>query len=181
VELAAKKTPCTPQELVTAVAGVWGEVVTDGTPLTLACVCVLASQWAIETAEGEFMICWNIGNFKWTRNPVDPFCQFATTEVVDGVSTKIVPPARGCQFMAYSDLSSGVRAWLTGLSRRWTLAWPCALAGDPDGFAQGLHDQKPPYYTAPVAGYIAGMREYFDPFMQTLTLPPDPLADTFPP
>jgi hypothetical protein len=173
-EVAALKTPCMPQEVVGALAAVWPWVV--NAPLTLATACVLAAQSAIETNEWKSCVQYNLGNFKWDGKSA--YCQFPTYEYVGGVRTLIRPPEPGCQFMAYADLQTGVRAWVVNLSRRWTLAWPCALAGDPDGFAQGLHDQKPPYYTAPPAEYIAGMRRYFDPFMTFLVLP---TADTDPP
>ena len=181
-EVAATKTPCTPQQLVEALAAIWPSEL-GGTGLTLATACVLASQWAIETSEGTSCICWNLGNFKWDGSST--FTQFSTVEYENGVPTEIHPPAPGCQFMAYASLEDGVRAWLRSLYTHWTLAWPSALAGDPEGFAQGLHDQKPPYYTAPPAQYAAGMRRYFDPFMKTImlpptTTPPDPLADTNP-
>jgi hypothetical protein len=178
-EVAATKTPCTPQELVTALAACWSEVVIGGTPLTLECACVLASQWAIETGEGASMVQWNIGNFKW--DGVSPYCQFQTNEYVNGVLKTITPPEAGCQFMAYPNLPTGVKAWLAALQRKWTLAWPSALAGNPEGFAEGLRNQSPPYYTGPASVYAAGMRRYFDPFLTSLTLPTDPLADTLPP
>lgn len=180
-EVAAQKTPCTPEQLVRAIAACWTELVPD-TPLTLATACTLASQWAIETGEGASMVCWNIGNAKaYPALATIMWTQFTTTEYVNGVVTKISPPALGCQFMAYPDLATGVRAWLTSLSKRWTLAWAAALRGDPAGFAQGLHDQVPPYYTAPASTYAAEMLRYFMPFMASLELPPDPLADTNPP
>jgi hypothetical protein len=174
-EVAATKTPCTPQQLVTALASIWPLIVPN-TPLTLACACVLTSQWAIETSEGASCICWNFGNQKWSGS--GPFCQFSTKEIINGVEITIHPPTAGCQFVAYSSLQAGAQAWLTSLSRRWTLAWAAALAGDPAGFAQGLH-------TADPHTYAAGMLRYFNPFMTSLSLPaasapPDPLADTSP-
>jgi hypothetical protein len=186
-EVAATKTPCTAQQLVNALCAIWPSEL-GGTGPSLATACVLASQWAIETAEGADCIQWNVGNFKWNESPASPYCQFSTDEYVNGVKTTIHPPTPGCQFMAYASLEDGVRSWLHDLYARWTLAWTAACNGDPQGFAQGLHDQKPyPYYTAPVAEYAAGMLRYFTPFMKSIVLPsatteppPDPLADTNP-
>jgi hypothetical protein len=176
-EVAATKTPCSPQELVEAIAASWPDIAPDA-PLTLAVACTLAAQWAIETGEGAACICWNIGNAKWNRDPSVMWTQFTTQEYVNGVLKTISPPEIGCQFMAYPNLQAGVTAWLASLSKRWTLAWAAALKGDPTGFAEGLRNQSPPYYTAPAATYVAGMLRYFTPFMKSLVLP---TADTDPP
>jgi hypothetical protein len=188
VEVAATKTPCTPQELVEAIAAIWPTVV-PGVELTPACACVLASQWGIETGEGASMICHNVGNAKANPATAPMWTQFTTQEYVNGVLKTISPPEPGCQFVAYPSLQAGVQAWLTSFARHWTVAWPYALAGDPMGFAIGLHNQKPPYYTGEPSSYAAGMKRYFDSYMETLKLPPmppvpssaDPLADTDPP
>ena len=184
VEVAATVTPCTAQQVVNALCAMWPTELGSAGP-TLATACVLASQFALETADGTKCVCFNIGNFKYVGS--GNFCQFSTIEWVDGVETKIHPPAPGCQFEAYASFEDGVRAWLRDLYTRWTLAWTAACQGSPEGFAQGLYDRKPPYFTAPPASYAAGMRRYFDPFMKTIVLPapaqstpPDPLADTSP-
>jgi len=49
---------------------------------------------------------------------------------------------------------------------RWTKAWPSVVAGDPKGFAQGLHDQG--YYTAPVQTYCVGVERWFAFYMSKL-------------
>jgi hypothetical protein len=146
-------------------------------------VCVLCAQFELETEEGTKCVQWNIGNFKYSGT--GDFCEFPTTEWINGVETAVVPPDPSCRFAAYSSLEDGVRRWLRDLYTRWGLAWTAACQGDPEGFAQGLHDQKPPYYTGPVEGYRAGMRARFDTLMKALVLPlpsapPDPLADTHP-
>jgi hypothetical protein len=180
-QIAATKTPATPQQIVDALAAIWPSEL-GGTGPSLEMACVLASQWAIETDDGRSMIQWNIGNFKYDGS--GDYCMFSTNEWIGGVETTIHPPDPGCRFMAFASIEIGVRYWLRDLYTRWSLAWNAAVSGDPEGFAQGLHDRKPPYYTAPVAQYAAGMRRYFDPFLKTLTVPPpavDPLADTSPP
>jgi hypothetical protein len=183
-EVAAKVTPCTAQDVVNALCEIWPYELGDTAP-TLATACVLAAQFAFETTNGSECVQYNIGNFKYRGS--GNFCSFPTTEWIDGVETEIRPPDPGCRFMAYSSLENGVRAWLRDIYTHWTLAWKAACAGDPEGFAQGLKDQKPlPYYTGPANEYRAGMRRDFDLFMKSIVLataatnPPDPLADTDP-
>lgn len=182
-ELPADHTPCTAQQLVDALVSIWPSEL-GGTP-SLETVCVLTSQWALETKHGVSMIQNNIGNFKRPNPAAGDWCQFSTFEWIKGVKTMIHPPDIGCRFAAYASLEDGVRSWLRDLYTRWTLAWPGACEGDPDAFAAGLGAQRPPYYTAPVADYQAGMHGYFDLYVKTLTVPalPDPLAETdpFPP
>lgn len=181
-ELPDTRTPCTPQQLVDAIIRIWPGEFGGGQIPSLATACVIASQWALETADGKSMVQWNIGNFKRPPGVPGDFTCFPTNEWVNGVEITIHPPDPGCRFACYPSLDEGVRAWLKSLYSRWTLAWTGACNGDPAAFAQGLHDQKPPYYTAPVSQYIAGMQRYFDIFIKTLTVPApaDPLAKTDP-
>lgn len=184
-EVAATVTPCTAQEVVSLLCTIWPSELGSSAP-SLAFACVLAAQFCLETASGSECVRYNIGNFKYGGGSGD-FCMFPTTEWIDGVETKIYPPNPSCRFMAYASLEDGVRSWLRDLYTRWALAWTAACNGDPEGFAQGLHDQKPfPYYTGPVADYRADMRAQFNRLMKSIVLPtastspPDPLADTSP-
>ena len=179
-QLPDTRTPATPQQIVDALVSIWQtEFGTPGPSLETACV--LAAQWALETAGGASMVQWNIGNFKRPPGVAGDFTMFATNEWVNGVQKTIYPPDPGCRFACYASLRDGVQAWLRSFYTHWTLAWPAAIQGDPDAFAQGLHDQKPPYYTAPVASYVAGMRRYFDVFVKTLVVPaPAAVAPTDP-
>jgi hypothetical protein len=170
VELPATRTVCTAQELVDALVAVWPSEL-GGTP-SLECACILAAQWALETAEGHSMICWNIGNEKCPDVRAGDYCYFSTIEIVGGASVLLRPPDPGCRFRAFASLEDGVQHYLRGMWSHWTKAWPFACSGDPAGFAQGLHDQG--YYTAAVSGYIAGVERFFGPYMKTLTVKSPP-------
>jgi len=167
-ELAATRTHATAQQIVDSLLKLWpSELGSVGPSLEMACV--LAAQWAFETAEGVDMVQWNIGNSKYTG--AGDFCFYPTEEYVNGKPVMIRPPDPGCRFQCFPTIDEGVRAWLRSFYTHWTLAWPSACAGDPAGFAQGLHDQQPPYYTGPVQDYIAGLKRYFDKYIGTLHVP----------
>src|ERR1700722_2854213 len=206
-QLAAHKTPCTAQQLVDALVALWPSEL-GGSP-SLETVCVLASQWALETGNGSSMVCFNIGNEKCPNPAAFDYCHFTTWE--DGIpaararamvaadsrctakgtwpatdapgsvlSVSFHPDHPACRFRAFGSLKEGAQVYLRGMWSHWTAAWPFACKGDPEGFAAGLRQQG--YYTAPVATYAADMRHYFDIFMKSVALPSvDPLADTTPP
>jgi hypothetical protein len=169
MQVAATKTPARPQEVADALVAAWPNQL-GGSP-TLPQVCVLLAQAALETAEFASMIQYDLGNFKWSG--VGNYCQFTTTEYVNGKPTTVV-----ASFMAFPDLATGVAYWLRSMWSHWTAAWPSVIAGDPKGFAEGLHNQKPfPYYTAPVEAYAAGVKRYFDKYITAISLngtPTDP-------
>lgn len=136
-------------------------------------IAVLAAQVALETGGGTACIQWNIGNFK--ANIGADFCRFATTEYINGQAQPMV-----CSFAVFQSLEQGCEQYLHSMYTHWDLAWPFAVAGDPKGFAQGLHDQKPyGYYTAPVALYIKGVQRWFDQYMKVPWDPPS-AVDTLP-
>lgn len=170
IERAAAKTPCTAQELVDALVAIWPSEM--GGNITLPEACVLAAQWALETGAGASMVAFNIGNLKCPDVNAGDWCMFSTFEYVDGARVDIHPPDPGCRFQAFATLQDGVQNYLHGMWSHWTKAWPSVCAGDPEGFAKGLHDQG--YYTAPVASYAAGVRRYFDLYMRTLHVPTEP-------
>ena len=87
---------------------------------------------------------------------------------MNGQPVTLHPPDPGCRFRAFATLEDGARDYLRGMYSHWTKAWHYVCAGDPQGFAQGLHDQG--YYTASVASYAAGVQHYFDLYVKTLTI-----------
>lgn len=155
-ELPATVTRFTDAELLAALRAAYRSQL--GHPGAKSTICVLAAQVALETNGGAACIQWNLGNFKAGSGDC---CRFRTTEYVDGAPVSMV-----CSFAVYTSLEDGAESYIRDLYSRWTLAWSAAVAGDPLGFAKGLHDQKPyAYYTAPVAAYAAGMERWFRGYM----------------
>lgn len=197
VERPATATPCTPQQLVDALVQVWPSEL-GGTP-SLEAACILAAQWALETAEGKDCIAFNIGNAKCADPEGEDFCFFTTEEDLPAaVARELVATDPRCspkgtwaddattlpvlfhpkhptsRFRAFGSLAEGVQVYLRGMWSHWTQAWPAVCQGDPEGFAAGLRQMG--YYTAPETAYAADMRHYFDKYLPTLrvpTVPPD--------
>jgi hypothetical protein len=152
-QVPAVRTPFSPDALVAGLEAAYvAQLGHEPRHETLA---VLCAHVALETANGDRCFDWDIGNFK--AAPGADFQVFHTWEVVNGERVEM-----DCAFAAFSSLESGCEAYLHAMYTRWPLAWTAAVHGDPVAFAQGLKDQKPyPYYTAPVADYIANMRRWF--------------------
>jgi peptidoglycan hydrolase-like protein with peptidoglycan-binding domain len=169
-QLPPTRTPISPQDLVNTLAAIWPSVV-GGTPSEDALL-VLAAQWALETGAGQSMVQYNIGNIKAPNKTDGDYTYFDTKETINGKTVTLKAPGPGTRFRAFSSLADGAQFYLQGMKNRWTRAWPYALAGNPEGFAQGLYDQH--YYTGfgsnPVAGYAAGLRKYFDLYKRTLNI-----------
>ena len=98
------------------------------------------------------MVCYNVGNVKHTATDQLDWCNFTTTEY----DTSGVPHVMVQSFKAYPSLEAGVDAYLSMfLGGRYSNAWPFVLDADPAGFVHALHDRG--YFTAPEAGYLAGV------------------------
>lgn len=145
-------TPFAPAQLVAAVQAAYcAQLGHDPTHATLAILC---AHVALETGNGRACEDWDVGNFKAAAS--GDWDSFPTWEMVNGVRVPMV-----CKFAAFASLEQGVEAYLVAMYTRWTLAWSAAVAGDAEGFALGLHDQKPyPYYTADPASYVAGVSRW---------------------
>ena len=201
-QFAATKTPTTPQAMADAIWRVWpGEL--GGRP-SLANVCILLGQWALETADGTSMVAFNVGNAKCADPTDQDYCYFTTWE--EGIpaataramvandsrctpygtwiddatvlSVEFHPDHPTCRFRAFATLDDGAQNYLRGMWQRWTDAWPYVCREDPEGFAAALKEQG--YYTGPESAYATNVRHYFDQFMKTIVLPVDPTADTDP-
>ena len=173
-EVPARLTPASPLELVEAVEAAYA--CQFGRPPQLRTVAVLCAQLALETANGQKIICWNPGNFK--RGPTTDWCAFGTTEYVG--SPPVATPMR-CEFSVWPSLADGVGAWMHALYDHWPEAWAAAVLGDAPGFARGLKLRG--YYTAPEAAYARGLATWCDRYVELLAGGPVPVVrddDAFP-
>ena len=143
-----KLTPILPADLYAALEQSWG---LDS--CTRSSILVLMAHWAIETGWGHFCHWYNLGNAKYTLGCGHDYCEFPCGETINGKNITIVPPAPGCQFVAFDSLEQGAAYYLTSLRGRFRAAWPAVLAGDPAEFSHML--KMSDYYTAPEAQYTA--------------------------
>jgi len=167
MQIPANKTPATPQEVADALISQWNAQL--DTPPAPESVAVLLAQWALETGEGASMIQWNIGNVKASQSNPDTsgapnYVRYLTREYINGAYVSMLQ-----NFRAFATLEDGVGWYLQNMRTQWTNAWPSVLAGDPQGFAVGLRNQKPfGYYTAPASTYAAGVQRYFDKYLGSI-------------
>jgi hypothetical protein len=75
-----------------------------------------------------------------------------------------------CRFRAFKSLLEGVVDYLLLLHRRFALAWPDLMIGDPRGFSHHLKVQG--YYTADEATYTQTLVQVFS-YSIPRRLPPD--------
>ena len=147
--VAATRTPMSPQDF-------WPNLdarfaLKAGQDPTRGQLLILAAQWCLETANGQSMVQWNVGNVKHVDGDGLDWTSFTTTEYIDGqahVMTQL--------FKAYPSCEAGIDAYLgMFLGGRYSNAWPFVLDADPTGFVHALHVRG--YFTAPEAGYLAGV------------------------
>lgn len=130
-----------------------------------ASVGVLWAQYMVETG-GVHVYNWNIGNVKEIPGDGLPYQMLhGVWEIVGGERVNLEPPDRGTWFTAFPNLATAMEHHFGLLRRRFSLAWPHVLSGDPDGFARALKAQR--YYTAPADAYAAGMRAHHAAWMRS--------------
>ncbi len=182
IERTAEHTKPTPLQVAIALVLAWRKL--WGSTPSLATVFLLVAQWALETGWGAQCFCWNLGNAKWASGY--DWCVFACGEELplasalkyqsedpDHVhivqrytkkgqawaSCKFLPPHPMCRFKAFATIDEAAIYYLSDLRRRFALAWPAVLAGDPAQFSQKLSIQH--YFTAPEAQYEGTMLRTF--------------------
>lgn len=182
----AKKTPVTASEMYESLRsswlGLWAE---DPSHETL---CVLLAQWALETARGKAMVCYNIGGIKATGE--QDHCYFTTLEVLPRavaekylakstaaepceiasdsggthIKMRFKPNHPVCRFRAYATLGESCVGYLQLLKRRFALAWPFVASGQPRKFVMMLKKQG--YFTADEAEYAVAVVALFNEFLK---------------
>ena len=158
-QLPATKTLVSPADVFAALreqwTALWGDTPSRGSLL------VLVAQWALETGRGASCIAWNLGNIRWTAGYPSDWCEFPTTEVIDGATVHVVG-----RFRAFASLEDGARDYLATLRHEFATAWPFVLSGDAAGFAHAAKEAD--YYTGSEATYAADMKSLFKEFSRTL-------------
>ena len=146
-QVAATRTPCTDEELLSALRDACPTPVSDAT------LAILCAHVALETGHMASMVAWNLGNYK--RGPGPDWCSFQTFEYLG------TPPTRQtvmADFSAWPDLASAAAFYVPAFAHHWPEAWAGALSGDVDAFCSGLKTRG--YYTAPESVYAAGVKRW---------------------
>lgn len=182
-ELPDALTPITRTDLLRGLVEAWGHLF--GTEAKKESICILGSQWCLETSNGKSMHCNNLGNVKSSEGDGHDFTFFGCGEELSlGVaqhavqtsplvtikrvylvgstqmaSVWIEPKHPWCRFRAFQSLSEGAIDYISLLNKRFKQAWPAIIAGDPALFSHYLHEEH--YYTADESSYTAGVVSLF--------------------
>ena len=178
-ELPDVLTPITRTDLLRGLIDGWGHLF--GNQPSKASICILGSQWCLETDNGKSMHCWNLGNVKSSEGDGHDFTFFGCGEElslsvaqhatqasplvaikriyssnnVQMASIWIDPKHPWCRFRAFNSLAEGAIDYISLLSKRFQRAWPAVISGDPALFSHYLHEQH--YYTADEGAYTHGL------------------------
>jgi hypothetical protein len=187
-ELTAKKTPVTSQEMFDVMMAVWPSVLHEepSKPVLL----LLLAQWALETAYGKCMWCYNIGNVKAKPGGAYDYCYFPAGEIVstasaekelekhpdtvtiktrfkNGTSEVYFRPKHPTScFRAFHTIEEAMADYLSLMRKRFDKAWSRVLSTDPVGFCHALKLQG--YYTASEALYTRNVVSIYSNFLRTL-------------
>lgn len=157
----ATRTKVSHAQMRDAITSAWANLLGD-TPPSSRSLLVLLAHWDMETNAGEKMYNFNVGNKKAKPNgDWGDYTFFATFERLNGMIVHFWPPDPQCCFRAYSSLADGCLDYLAGLyaHKRFKLAWPAIIAGDPIEFAHQL--KLAGYYTATESSYKSAMKGRF--------------------
>ena len=158
-QLPATKTLVSPADVFAALREQWTAL--GGSTPSRQSLLVLVAQWALETGRGAKCIAWNLGNVRWTTGYPSDWCEYETTEIVDGKTVHEIG-----KFRAFASLADGARDYLQTLRHEFSKAWTFVLAGDAAGFAHAAKEAD--YYTGSEATYAADMKSLFKEFSRTL-------------
>ena len=178
-ELVDVLTPVTRTDLLKGLVEAWGHLF--GVAAKKESICILGSQWCLETGNGKSMHCFNLGNVKSSEGDGHDFTFFGCGEELSlGVAQHAVqssslvtikriyqvgstqmasvwvePKHPWCRFRAFQSINEGAIDYINLLVKRFQRAWPSVLSGDPALFSHYLHEQH--YYTADEGSYTAGL------------------------
>lgn len=161
-ELPDVLTHATPIEVARALRRAW--MLLFGAEPSRESVCVLLAQGALETGRWRSMHCWNLGNIKSVPGDGRSWTFFRCNEIIGGKEVWFDPPHPASRFRAYDSLDEGAHDYLQLLRKRFAVAWPAVLAGDPDGFVRKL--KAAGYFTAAVEPYARSVVSLFREFLK---------------
>ncbi len=195
----AKTTPVSPAAMQVAMSEAWRRYF--GYEPSPKAVRVLLAHWALETAWGRSMVCFNVGNVKAFDTHADyDYCYFSTWEILPVAQAEayvrahpttaritgttengrharlqLYPDDPGCRFKAYATLADGCAEHLPTLHNRFSRCWPAVLSGDPAEFSRALKSMS--YYTADEPTYTRLMKANFATLENAAKDPPTPAPD----
>jgi hypothetical protein len=187
-ELPDTLTPITRTDILKGLVEAWGHLF--GTEAKKESICILGSQWCLETGNGKSMHCFNLGNVKSTDGDGHDFTFFGCGEElslgvaqhaaqtsplvkikrvyssnnVQMASVWVEPKHPWCRFRAFHTLSEGAVDYISLLNKRFKKAWPAVLSGDPALFSHYLRQEH--YYTADENQYTASLVSLFHTLTQ---------------
>jgi len=177
VEIPARKTPASKEQVIETLWKAWMGYF--GAAPRKESIWVLVAQWGLETGWGASMWNWNFGNVKskdgdgydfqfyecgeeitqaeaqrWVA--ADPSLvkivrTYTSKKGIPMASVTVKPKHWACRFRAFDDILEGATDYLALLVKRFTLAWPYVVDGDPVAFSHALKQQG--YYTDDEAHY----------------------------
>lgn len=148
-KVAAVITPVTAREVYVGLERAW--IALFGEQPEREALCVLLSQWALETGHGKKCHNYNLGNVKSSQKGGE-WCFFRCNEIIKKKTVWFDPDHPACCFVAYRTLNSGAEAYLHKLHTKYAAAWPAVLAGDPAQFT--IQIRALGYFTANLEDYI---------------------------
>lgn len=187
-ELTNVLTPITRPDLLRGLVEAWFHLF--GVEAKKESICILGSQWCLETGNGKSMHNYNLGNVKSSDGDGYDFTFFGCGEELSiGVaqhavqvsplvtikrvyqvgstqmaSIRVEPKHPWCRFRAFQSFSEGVIDYISLLNKRFNQAWPAVLSGDPSLFSHYLHQEH--YYTADESQYTTELVSLFHTLIQ---------------
>jgi hypothetical protein len=161
------RTPVRPIDVYLALRDAWAAELGGPEPDRKSLL-VLLAQWHLETDGGARCMNFNLGGIKHEDGDGHDWAEYLTVEVFGGVPRKLMQ-----KFRAYSSLDDAAADYLTLIRKRFAMAWPAVIMGQPMDFAHLL--KMGGYYTAPEQQYAAGLEARYT--LLEGMIPPDTVSE----
>lgn len=129
-------------------------------------LCILLSQWALETGRGSFCRNYNLGNVKRPKNYDGYFTMFPDTgEIIDGKEIIFQPPHPQTHFKAFPSLKDGCIDYIKFLNgKRYKEGFEELVNGDVVAYTIAIH--KAGYFTASLIRYTTTMSKVYEEYIK---------------